>query len=159
MTTPSHSGRAACCLAALLLAGGAWADTADTTSDAAPVETPAAAAESATDSDAASAPATDAAPAADPVSLGELRIHVSRADGTPIAGAKVLVSYADGTERRAKTDDQGEARLSALPYGDIEVDVTATGMQSAAGRLTIDADSLQTGFELKPRPLPPPASD
>ncbi len=110
----------------------------------------------------------DTAPAADPVAeddklpvLAELHVTVTQKGDTPtqIKDAKVLITYDDGSERKGKTDKSGVVVLSDLPYGQVGVDVTSAGMQSAATEVLLDKPLVKAAFELKPRPIPTPSSD
>lgn len=84
-----------------------------------------------------------------------LRVNVSQKgdDGLPIKNARVIVTYDEETEFERKTDDAGVAELPGLPYGQADVDVTSSGMQSAGSEITVDEPEESLDFSLEPRLL------
>lgn len=97
----------------------------------------------------------------EPAAFAELRVTVTLTGDeiAPLPGAKILITYENGDERKGVTDEQGVATLPDLPFGTVAVDVAAPGMQSAAADLLLDQEIVQANFALRSRPIPPPASD
>ncbi len=94
--------------------------------------------------------------------FAELRVIVTQKgkNSTPIKGAKVLITYDDGSEHKGKTDKSGLLVLSDLPYGKVDLDVTSAGMQSEATEILLDKPQVEPPpFKLKPRPIPTSSSD
>lgn len=82
-----------------------------------------------------------------------LKVTVMQTDGdnSPIKDARVIVTYDSAKEFEHKTDEAGVALLTGLPYGKVDVDVTASGRQSGGGTLVLDAPEKTLTFHLKPR--------
>lgn len=129
------------------------------TDDAAPTGTATPAADPGSDTT-GDAGTSDATPPADPAAeLADLTITVTQTDNTPIADAKVQLSYGAGKERQGKTDALGMLVVEDIPYGAAEVRASATGMKSGVVGLTIDGPALAVPLQLESRPLPGPAAD
>ena len=68
-----------------------------------------------------------------PASAAEMTGTVTSNDGTPIAGARVVLG-GKGPERSAVTDKQGKFRLADLPAGTYDVSANASGFSPVGGR-------------------------
>lgn len=82
-----------------------------------------------------------------------LRVTVTQIGGNnqPIKDARVIVTYDNAKEFEHKTDEQGVALLTGLPYGKVDVDVTSSGRQSDGGTVVLDGPEKTLTFQLKPR--------
>jgi hypothetical protein len=82
-----------------------------------------------------------------------LRVTVTQigGDNQPIKDARVIVTYDNAKEFELKTDEQGVALLTGLPYGKVDVDVTSSGRQSDGGTVVLDGPEKTLTFQLKPR--------
>lgn len=61
--------------------------------------------------------------------VGKASGVVTDASGQPVAGAKIVFKHAkQGFSREIETNESGKYMLSTLPYGPIEVTITAPGM-------------------------------
>ena len=82
-----------------------------------------------------------------------LRVTVTQigGDNQPIKDARVIVTYDNAKEFEHKTDEQGVALLTGLPYGKVDVDVTSSGRQSDGGTVMLDGPEKTLTFQLKPR--------
>ena len=82
-----------------------------------------------------------------------LRVTVTQigGDNQPIKDARVIVTYDNAKEFEHKTDEQGVALLTGLPYGKVDVDVTSSGRQSDGGTVVLDGPEKTLIFQLKPR--------
>ncbi|HVR19181.1 MAG TPA: TonB-dependent receptor [Polyangiaceae bacterium] len=107
-----------------------------------------------------------AAPAAPPTT-GNLtgRIRLSETDA-PVAGADVIVTLPDGSERRVATDPEGRYRLDGVPPGKYRVRVSLGGFdpvdsseEVVAGEetdVTLRLSPVSEGFEVTVRGERPP---
>ena len=84
-----------------------------------------------------------------------LRVTVTQTGGDeqPIKDARVIVTYDNAREFELKTDEQGVALLTGLPYGKVDVDVTSSGWKSGGGKIVLDAPEKTLSFKLKPRAM------
>jgi len=82
-----------------------------------------------------------------------LRVTVTQigGDNQPIKDARVIVTYDNAKEFEHKTDEQGVALLTGLPYGKVDVDVTSSGRHSDGGTVVLDGPEKTLTFQLKPR--------
>lgn len=82
-----------------------------------------------------------------------LRVTVTQVggDNQPIKDARVIVTYDNAKEFEHKTDEQGVALLTGLPYGKVDVDVTSSGRRSDGGTVVLDGPEKTLTFQLKPR--------
>lgn len=81
----------------------------------------------------------------------QLEVKVVDEQGEPIEGARVMVVFSDKGETERSTNRRGVARLSGLPQGHVDVDVTAPGRLSASRRTTLDKARMSLRFTLKRR--------
>ncbi|MDU0354186.1 hypothetical protein RS130_09800 [Paraglaciecola aquimarina] len=81
----------------------------------------------------------------------ELTISVQKADDelSPVANAKIIVTYADGQEFERQTSQLGVAVLKGLPFGTADIDVIATGLKSGGGTEVLDAPNQSLRYILK----------
>lgn len=84
----------------------------------------------------------------------QLEVRVSDVNGGPIEGARVMVVFSNEGETERSTNRRGIARLSNLPQGRVDVDVTSPGRISASKSTTLNETRMSLRFTLQPRPPP-----
>lgn len=88
-----------------------------------------------------------------PVDLAVLTVYVTHdaEQPTPIKQAKVIVTYANGKEFERRTNSEGIAVLSRLPYGKVDIDVIASGMKSDGETRNLNQPETTLKYTLKAR--------
>jgi len=71
----------------------------------------------------------------------------------PIDNARVTVTYENASEVERETDKHGVALLEGLPYGSVDLDVTAPGRHSAGKNVKLGEPERTLMFRLKVRSL------
>ena len=80
--------------------------------------------------------------------LGGVRLAESN---TPLAGATVTVTLADGSQRQVVTDETGKWRLDALPPGKYKVRVESPGFQTAENQEEVGVgEETEATYRLAP---------
>src|SRR5216683_8388755 len=64
-------------------------------------------------------------------------------DGRPVAGARVIVSTANGTLADRGTYDDGRFEIAALPAGEYDIRVVADGLTAEPTRVVLTRDDRQ----------------
>ncbi|MEN5168450.1 TonB-dependent receptor [Brevundimonas pondensis] len=80
---------------------------------------------------------------------GILSGSVTDAGGSPVAGASVRVTSAQGSVRTVSTDASGAFRITALPVGAYDITIEQSGFNSLTQRLMVQAGSSTYAFTLQ----------
>ena len=93
----------------------------------------------------ASSPVTSPAPTFEGA---RLLVTVRGADGSPISGAQVEVQFGN-IERRAQTNELGEARFPDLPQNTYTLNVSHAQYESWAGTVTMNQGRVNTSIQMQ----------
>ncbi len=80
-------------------------------------------------------------------------------DNSPVAGARVIITGPNDTDRSAKTRHNGKVTISKLPRKRLTVQVVATGFETRGKRVTLSLKVEKMSITLKKSITPPDLSD
>lgn len=76
---------------------------------------------------------------------------INKEQQNPIENAKIILTYSDNNEFERRTNNTGSATLTNLPYGAVDIDIIASGMQSYGGSIMLNESHQSLKFTLTPR--------
>ena len=76
-------------------------------------------------------------------------IVVKAEDASPVPGARVYVTGANGIDRSTKTNKKGKAAVPKLPHQEVTVQVIATGFETAGKKITLSQKVEKVTITLK----------